>query len=156
MKIKLRHFYFEILCLILMQQKKWLTLAFDLSSLVLIFWFFHRRAARLQHFFHQLELHPSLGFIFSDCKEIQKVVVPYVGRVRVSVLIDHPFKLGCIRVSCANVLWLQMLKLAVDIVALAHFLAAEGIKEIRNVANMQFYNHKSKELTRWMHNNCSK
>lgn len=70
----------------------------------LILWFFHGRAARLEHFFHKLELHPSLGLIFCDCKEIQQVVVPYVGRVGVSVLVDHPLKFSCVCVPSTNVL----------------------------------------------------
>lgn len=69
----------------------------------LVFWFLHWRTARLQHFFHELELHPGLGLIFCDSKEIQKVVVPYVGGVRVSVLVDHPLKFGCVCVPGAYV-----------------------------------------------------
>ncbi len=43
-----------------------------------------------------------------------------IGRVRVSVLICHPFELGRVAVPGADVLRLQVLQLAVDVVSLAH------------------------------------
>ena len=43
-----------------------------------------------------------------------------IGCVRVPMLVCHPFELGCVAVAGANVLGLQVLQLAVDVVPLAH------------------------------------
>lgn len=44
----------------------------------------------------------------------------HVGAVRVSVLVHQPFPLGGVCVPCANVLRLQVLQLAVDVVTVRH------------------------------------
>lgn len=44
----------------------------------------------------------------------------HVGAVRVSVLVHQPFPLGGVCMSCANVLRLQVLQLAVDVVTVRH------------------------------------
>ena len=43
-----------------------------------------------------------------------------IGRVRVPMLVCHPFELGRVAVAGADVLGLQVLQLAVDVVSLAH------------------------------------
>ena len=45
-----------------------------------------------------------------------------IGRVRVPMLVCHPFELGRVAVAGADVLGLQVLQLAVDVVPLAHDL----------------------------------
>lgn len=54
----------------------------------------------------------------------------HVGAVRVPVLVYQPFPLGGVCVSCADVLRLQMLQLAVDVVAVSHFCRS-AVKPLR-------------------------
>ncbi len=61
--------------------------------------------------------------IIKDCSYSLKsyqIEMTGIGRVRVSVLVCHPFELGRVAVPCADVLRLQVLQLAVDVVPLAH------------------------------------
>lgn len=55
----------------------------------------------------------------------------HVTAARISVLVGQPFVFGGVCVSSTDVLALQMLKLAVDVVSFAHF-AEKRVREVRN------------------------
>ena len=88
-------------------------------SSVLLF-LFRRRPARLNHLLHQIEPDPGLGLVLGQREEVREVEVSGVGCVRVPVLVGGPVELGGVGVAGAHVLGLEVLKLAVDVVALAH------------------------------------
>ena len=52
-----------------------------------------------------------------------------IGRTSVSVLVDHPLKFGGVRVSGADVLWLQMLQLWVNVVTVGHDDCDSAVKK---------------------------
>ena len=82
---------------------------------------FRRRSTGLQHLFHQVEFHPGFRFILSQWKIVDKVKMAHVGCIGVSMLICHPLILWGIRVTRANVFWLEMLELTVNVVSFSHF-----------------------------------
>ena len=56
---------------------------------------------------------------------IQHVKVTKIRGKGVPVLVGQPFPFGGVCVSCANVLGLEMLKLAVDVVSVTHGLGIQ-------------------------------
>lgn len=89
---------------------------FDWSVFVLV----RCDAAWLQQLFHHVEFDPANTLILGQCKECQTIGVADARRVSIAVLIDQPLKLGGVRMARANVFALQVLKLRVNVVPVAH------------------------------------
>lgn len=92
----------------------------------LILGLLRRRSARLQHLLHDVEPDAGLGLVLRHGKVAQHVVVAEVRRLRIPVLVREPLELGRVGVPRADVLTLQMLELAVDVVAVAHGQKVRG------------------------------
>lgn len=92
----------------------------QIKLILQIFWLAGRRSAWTKHFVHQVELHSSLRLVLGDRKQTKHVEMRLKRCVTVPMLIDQPLVLGGIRVTGTDVLRLQMLKLAVNVVAFGH------------------------------------
>jgi len=79
-----------------------------------------RRTAWLQHLLHEVEAHAGLALVLGDGEVVEQVEVAHVGAVGVPVLVHQPLPLGGVRVARPDVLGLQVLQLAVDVVAVRH------------------------------------
>lgn len=74
----------------------------------------------MKHLLHDVELDSSSGFVLSDTKVIQQVMVTQIRGIRVSMLVGQPLPLVCVCMARADILGLQMFKLTVDVVAVTH------------------------------------
>lgn len=86
----------------------------------LFLWFFRGWSTRLEHSFHEVESYPGFAFIFADRKIVGHIVVAHIAGQRVSLLVGQPLVLGSICMTCSDVFALQVLQLAVNVVAVAH------------------------------------
>lgn len=64
--------------------------------------------------------------------------------IGISVLVGHPFPFAGVGMSCANILGLKMLQLAVDVVSIAHVLASilKSLKSKKDRENSESANEK--------------
>ena len=90
----------------------------ELKSLVL--WAFGWRPAWLQHLLHNIEADTGARFIFHNSQMIKHVKMSQVRGKCVSVLVGQPLPLCSVCMTRANVLGLEMLQLAVNIIAVTH------------------------------------
>lgn len=74
----------------------------------------------MEHLLHQVEADSGFALVLSYGEVVEQVKVSHVGAVGVSVLVDQPFPLAGVSVSCADVLGLKMLQLTVDVVSVRH------------------------------------
>lgn len=74
----------------------------------------------MKHLLHQVEADTRFALVLSDGEVVEQVKMSHVGAVRVSMLVDQPFPLAGVCVSCADVLGLKMLQLTVDVVSVCH------------------------------------
>jgi len=82
--------------------------------------FVRGRPTRLQHLLHQVEADPRLALVLRDGEVVEQVKVSHVGAVGVSVLVHQPLPLAGVGVARSNVLGLEMLQLAVDVISVGH------------------------------------
>lgn len=77
-------------------------------------------STRLQHLLHQVEANARFALVLGNREVVEQVEVPHVGAVRVTVLVDQPFPLAGVGMSCTDVLGLKMFQLTVDVVPVGH------------------------------------
>eukprot|EP00035_Acanthoeca_spectabilis_P021490 m.438531 g.438531 ORF g.438531 m.438531 type:complete len:151 (-) comp18253_c0_seq1:36-488(-) len=82
-----------------------------------VFRFVRWWSARLNCFLKEVEPNTLFGFVLDQCNVVQEIWVPNVRRRGITMLVYQPLELCCIRVPGANVLGLQVLELAVDVVS---------------------------------------
>lgn len=99
----------------------------DLSIVRLVCW----RSTGLQHLLHQVEADPCFALVLGNGEVVEQVKVSHVGAVRVPVLVHQPLPFAGVRMACADVLGLQMLQLAVDVISVRHLWIGRGIKSER-------------------------
>lgn len=92
----------------------------------LFLWLFGRRPRRLQHLLHDVEPDASLRLVLGNRVVAEDVVMAQVAGQRVAVLVGQPLVFGGVRMTGADVLGLQMLQLAVNVVAVAHFFCGSS------------------------------
>lgn len=72
----------------------------DLGIIRFICWW----STWLKHLLHQVETNTRFALVLSHSKVIQQVKMSHVGTVGITMLIDQPFPLAGVGVSCADIL----------------------------------------------------